>query len=299
MRAAPLASSLSLLLGICACARQAAAPAVPWAPDPAPDLGAVVARVGEVPIFAEEVRAQALRTGKTPRQAVEDLVAFHLLAEHAREHWPPADPAGDDLRKRVLVQRILELELEPAIAPDELPESEVRELYDRAIEAFVHPPIFEVSVLSILFDRKIRREDARRTMQELKAFLKAQPPDDPEEFRALAREPRWSEQGVRGARFLQGEPGRPYGAEFVSALSKLKGPGDVTGIVEDEHGLLIAYLVRDHPAKNITFEQARHDLREQYYPRWRQTRFEEFAARLSAARRIELYLARPGVAADP
>src|SRR5436190_1382231 len=76
---------------------------VPWIPDAPTDLGAVVARVGEVPIFAGEVAAQASRTGQPPRQALDQLIAFALLAEKARAAG--VQPAAAPPRE-LLVQRL-------------------------------------------------------------------------------------------------------------------------------------------------------------------------------------------------
>src|SRR5437868_2982246 len=53
-----------------------------WIPDPAPDVGPVVARIGEVPIFAQEVRAEAQHTGARMKSAARERNQ-HLARELA------------------------------------------------------------------------------------------------------------------------------------------------------------------------------------------------------------------------
>ena len=96
----------------------------------APDLGPVVARVGDMPIHASEVAAQAQRSGRPPRQALDDLIRFQLLAERARQRsgglvdpGPPSDS--------LLVQRLLERDIEPALRPQDIPEEDLRRAYEQ------------------------------------------------------------------------------------------------------------------------------------------------------------------------
>src|SRR2546423_967125 len=202
-----------------ACARRPAqAPAVPWTPAPAPDLGAPVGRVGEVPIYAAEVAAQAARTGKSPRAALDDLVAFHLLAERARAAapWPPGSDEASALRKEVLVQRLVEREVEPASRPGDLPDSEIQALYDRARRTFVPPRLVEVAVLNIAAGKRqtaAQRVEARQTMAALKAAVDSRRERTPEDFQALAADQAWKSRRVQYVRFLQADAD-PYSATF-------------------------------------------------------------------------------------
>ena len=72
-----------LLLGSVGCARGGPPPETPWVPETAPDLGAIVARVGSVPIYAREVEAELARSQGTAREATDELIVLHLLAEQA------------------------------------------------------------------------------------------------------------------------------------------------------------------------------------------------------------------------
>jgi hypothetical protein len=109
-----------------------------WIPVASADLGAVVARVGQVPIFAKQVEAEAKRTGNNAQAALEDLIAGNLLAERARQRgFIPASHADHDVQA-ALVQRLLEKELEPALRLEAIPDTAILPLYEKARDAFVH-----------------------------------------------------------------------------------------------------------------------------------------------------------------
>ncbi len=261
--------------------------ALPWTPAPAPDLGPPVARVGDVAIFAEEVRAQAVKTGKTPSAAVQDLIAFHLLAERARPSWFSAP--NEAILKQVLVQRLLERDLESRTGADDMPDMEVQRLYDRARTHFVHPRLVEVAVLTIPYGRKATAGDkalARAAATELAAYVAKRPVRTAEDFEAIAAEEIWRKKQVSHSRFLQG-PDSPYPAKFGVEVARLKAPGQTTGVIEDETRLHIARYAGEKPPSNTTFEQVRAELRAGHYPRWRQARFIELADGLAAKHTVE------------
>jgi hypothetical protein len=292
VRTGALPGTLVLVTAILAggCARKGAVTAAPWTPTAASDLGAVVATVGEIPIFAEEVADQAARTGKAPRQALDDLVAFHLLAEHARAAgaWPPDGPATAELREQVLVQRMLEREFEPGVGPEDITDPELRVLYDRALVTFVHPRLVEVAVLEITPGRSATaavRAQARQNAAALLAAVQARGATAAD-WQLLSADEHWRSKRVRSSRFLQGPDG-PKSPRFAAAVARLK-PGETSGLIEDEYGFYIARQVDERAAKNVTFEEARAELRAGFYPRWRLRKFLEFAERVAAKHEVEI-----------
>jgi parvulin-like peptidyl-prolyl cis-trans isomerase-like protein len=287
---------LLLMLAFAGCARRSTATAPPWIPAAAPDLGDVVATVAGVPIFAAQVAAQAAQSGKSPRAALADLIAFHLLAEQARGAlpWPP--PEGEDLRKRILVQRMLERELEPATRIEDLGDAEVRPFYDRARSSFVHPRLVEVATLEVHPPRNASAAvwaEARQTLVALKAVVDARRNLTLEDFMELGREESWRNRGVKAYRFLQGPEG-PHPAKFAAVVAKLQTAGETTGIIEDAIGVAVARYLSDKPARNQSFEEVRAELRAGYYPRWRQLKFLEFTERVAAGHEVEIHSATAG-----
>jgi hypothetical protein len=286
-----LAVVLALLGGGLACARSAPGPAaaVAWSPEPAPDLGAVVARVGEVPIFAGEVRAQALRTGKPARAALDELVGFHLLAEKARALGIEPDAAAA-VPAELLVQRLIERDFEAVTRPADLPEQDLRRSYERARDWFVHSRLVEIAILSVYTGALMKPEPrarARATAAELSQAISARPARTAEDFLEVARDPAWASRRVSVTRLWQSSD-KPFGPRVGAAVLRLRAPGDTTALVEDESGYHIARYIAERPARDLPFEAARQEIRREAYPRWRQARFAELVARLSAQHRIEL-----------
>jgi hypothetical protein len=278
------------LLALAGCGRPVTT-ARPWVPGPTPQQGAVVARVGEVPIFATEVAAQAEHTGKSPRAALDDLIELHLLAERLRAHWPPADPSSDRLRRELYVQRLLEREFEPVTRLEDMPDTAARALYDAAADKFVHPRLVEVAVLAITPGKKALpsvRADARKTMNELKAVVDQRKEKTAEDLQQAIADVKWHQRRVQFFRFLQAGD-KPYTAKFGAEVSKMKTPGETSGVIEDEYGFYIARYLGDRPPANQTFEQVKKELREGYYPRWRQAKFLEFTQQIAATHDVELH----------
>jgi hypothetical protein len=283
--------TICCVLFLAACKRPA--PAQPWVPQPAPGLGPTVARVGEVPIFAAEVAAQAARAGETPRQALAELIELHLLAERMRAHWPPQahDPQARALEQEILVQRLLERDFETVSGPKDMPDSAVRVLYDGALDKFVHPRLVEVAVLALTPGKKAlppARAEARRTMTELKALIDLRKERTADDLQAVLAEGKWRERRVQYFRFMQAGD-KPYTAKFGAEVGKMKTPGETMGVIEDEYGFYIARFVSERPPQNRTFEQVKQELREGFYPRWRQLKFLEFTEQLAAGHEVEVH----------
>jgi hypothetical protein len=274
----------------------------PWVPAPAPGLGAVVARVGEVPIFAAEVAAQAAHTGKPPRAALDDLIALHLLAEHLRARWPSQedDAEARALEREMLVQRLLERDFEASTRPQDMPDAVVKVIYDASVDQFVHPRLVDVATLVVNPRRNATpeaRAAAKKTITELAAVVALRRERTAEDLQALATEETWKSRKVRFFRFTQAGD-KPYGAKFGAVVNRMKTPGETSGIIEDEEGFYIARFLGDRPAKNQTFEDVKKELREAYYPRWHQAKFLELTKQLETQHEVEIHPAALTAASD-
>jgi hypothetical protein len=271
------------------------APSDSWTPALAPDLGKVVARVGEVPVFAAEVDAEARRTGQSAREALADLVAFNLLAERARAAGlRPEDPGGLQARREVLVQRLIERDFEPRLEPEALTDAELRPMYERLKSRYVHPRLVEVVIASVYTGPRMKPEPrtrARATATEFRDFVAKRPLRTAEDLLTAAREPSWVARNVAVAQLLQG-PDKPFGPEVGAAVLNLVHVGDTTSLVEDENGYHLARYVGERPPRNVPYEEAREALRAEVLPAWRQQRFLQVAASLAPGHSIELYPAR-------
>jgi hypothetical protein len=284
-----LLAPLILLLSSVGCARGGAPAETQWIPDRAADLGAVVARVGSVPIYAHEVEAQAVLSHGTPREALAELVSLHLLAEgaHRRERFHP-DWSDPELRS-ALAERLIEREIMPQLRPDEVPEPELRAIYQRAIDAFVHPRLVDVGLLAV-YTGSVMKAAARLTRAEaaksLEAYVASQRIHGPEDFEAIARDPTWQDRHVIYRRMLQGLDG-PLSRKVGTAVARLKAPGDTTSLIEDDDGFFLATYAGEKPPENVPFADVREKLRQRYYEHWRSQRIEQLMSKISERHHVE------------
>jgi hypothetical protein len=280
---------LLLWIGSCSSPRQQAN--TEWTPQPASDLGAAVAKVGGVPIFASQVLAEAKQTGKSARAALEALVELNLLAGCARGVGErPADSSNADV-KSALVQRLLEKEMEPTLRPEAIPDSALRPLYERFRDGFVHPRLVEIGVLAIYTGSRMAdspRKERAETAKDLSAFLEKHPPKTLDEVAALASETSWSQKHVVFARFFQGLD-RPLSKFVGIEVAKLHAAGETTPMVADEDGFFIARYIGERPPENVSFEQARDGLRAGYAQNWPKQRFLDFSGQLLRRHKVEAH----------
>ena len=265
-----------------------------WTPAPSPDLGALVARVGQVPIFAKQVEAQSKRTGLPVRAALDELVASYLLAETARSRGHSIAGSSDPDVESALVQRLLEKELEPNLRPESIPDSDLRPVYERMRDTFVHPRLVEIGVLAVYTGApmaKESRESREQTAKELAQFLKSHPAKTLDDFVALAREPSWAGRHVVFKRMFQGKD-NPLSEAVGDEVRKLHAPGDTTPLVVDVDGGFIARYISERPPENITFEQVRAKLATGFYEHWRRQQFLDFTTKLVGHHRVETHLDR-------
>lgn len=280
------------LLGIGACGLRAPEQASPAAA--APDLGAVVARVGDVPVYGTQVLAEAKRSGKAPRQAAADLVTFHLLAKRARQDGYAPPPPSDPEVTSALVQRFVERELEPQLRPEAIPDDALRPLYEHAKDTFVHPRLVEVGVLAIYTGPLMKpepREERRLAAHALAAHLEEHPPKTLDEFKAVASDPAWSSRYVVYFRITQ-SPTKPLAPKLGADIVKLRAPGETTQLLSDETGFYVARYVGERPPSNTPFEQAREALRAAYRERWQKQRYQALTAELMKNHRVEAFFER-------
>ncbi|HEY5282466.1 MAG TPA: hypothetical protein VIM14_06730, partial [Polyangia bacterium] len=258
------------------------------------DLGAVIARIGSVPIFAKQVEAEAKRTGKSNRLALEDLIAADLLAEHAkRAGFTLADSKDQDIQN-ALVQRLIERDVEPNLLPTSTPDSALRPLWERARDTFVHPRLVEVGVLGVFTGAEMEKEERKereQTAKELAAFVRSHPAPTLEDFAAFAHDPAWSARHVVFRRMLQGLD-TPLSKAVGTEVAKLRTSGDTTPLVVDKNGGFIARYVDEQPPGNITFEQVRGKLLAGFYEHWRLEQFLDYTSKFARLHRVETHFDR-------
>jgi hypothetical protein len=253
--------------------------------------GNVVARVDGIAINASDVAAEIRRGGGSPRAALERLIDFELLAEVAAATVSPAtDDDVAEARDRAAVQVLLERDLEPHLGKESIPDDVLRGLYQKALSVFVHPRLVEVGLLIVYTGARMKdlpRAEAVATARALDSAVRGQPAT-PESWKALAALPAWRDRKVQFTRTWQALD-EPFPVEVGRAVANLQHPGDTTPLIINEMGCFLACYVSERPPENVTFEQARDQLRNQVYERWKKAQFLEFAQAAANPHRIEAY----------
>ena len=292
---------LILLFSSVACARRGPPPESPWVPELAPDLGSVVARVGSIPIYAREVAAQVALSKGTPREALHDLISLHLLAERVHRETPFRPNWSDPEVKSALAERLIERDIWPQIQLDSLPDQELRAIYQKAINAFVHPRLVDAAFLIVFTGSRMKpgpRAERVETARDLAAHVASRRIHGPEDLEAIAKDPTWQSRKVTYRRILQ-SPDQPFSRTVGAEVEKLKAPGDTTPMIEDSDGFFLATYGGEQPPANVSFAEVREDLRQRYYQRWRAQRLEDLSRKLAEGHRVEshpqlLYQGTPG-----
>jgi hypothetical protein len=135
------------------------------------------------------------------------------------------------------------------------------------------------------------RARAQQTARDLGEELRRRPRLTAEEAQALARAPEWRSRKVVFWRFWQG-PDRnsgPFGGKVAPAVARLAHPRETSGLIEDESGFHFALYLGERAPRNVSFAEAREELREKAFPEWRRYRFEALVKRLGSERQVVIH----------
>jgi hypothetical protein len=231
------------------------------------------------------------RSKSTPREALSELISLHLLAERAHhEHENPFRPNWLDPELRsALAERLIEREVWPQVQQDSVPDQELRAIYQKAIDAFVHPRLVDAGFLVVYTGAPMKpgpRAEREATAKALAAMVASRIIRGPEDFEAIAKDPAWRGRLVTFRRTVQG-PDQPFSAEVGAAVLKLKAPGDVTPLIQDPDGFFLATYAGEKPPVNQSFAEVRAELRQRYYERWRVQRIEQLTREMAKGHRVE------------
>jgi len=248
-----------------------------------------VARVADMPIFASDVARQARAGRESARMALDRLVRIELLADGARRSIGADAPDLAQARASAAVERLLEHDFEPHARPEDVPDAELRTLYDASRDSFVHSRLVQVAILSVFTGpamkaapRALQAERARQ----LKAFIDARPSRSADDFGVVRHDPAWADKDLGIAHTWHSED-KPYSREVGRAVQALRQPGDTTELVTDEMGFHIARYMAERPAEDIPFEAVREKLRAGFHGRWRANRFTQLADEMTAHHEVE------------
>lgn len=234
----------------------------------------VVARVAGVSIRREALEKEMLnllaRQGSTTApppeelraKALENLVRFEVLHAKAVAAGLDKDPEAVERFRKWVVQRY---ENQHAPNPNQQPkptEDAIRQFYSRNSSRFTQPAKVQVALLLIKVPKKAapeKRETVMNRLQAMRTTAERLPVE--QGFGDLARQ--HSEDAA--SRYQGGDQGwmvesaleTLLGKPAIAAVSDLKEPGSVTGILEHPEGLCLLRLIRKAPASPQPLEAVR------------------------------------------
>lgn len=266
--------------------------------------GPVVARVADVAIHASALAAQMSRTGGDRMRALDELVTFELLARAAAAAGEGIDQEGDlEAQRSLKVQRLVEREIEPRITRTAIDDSEVRAVYDRAKNRFVHGRLVQVAVLCVFTGARMKPEPRARAeaiARQLEAALAARGAHTSAEFEAVSKEPAWIERKVSFTTVWQGQgDDQPFPSVVGRAVQTLARPGQMTGVVGDETGYYLALYLDEKPPLNVSLSEAAPEIRQEMFEPWRRQKFLQLALTLAQGHDIEVFPENFALMAEP
>jgi peptidyl-prolyl cis-trans isomerase C len=245
----------------------------------APESDAVLLSVGDYAVRQSDLdlyvkdHHDGRKDASTQKIALEALAERAQLAQAATEDGLREDPVVRAEIARVLATRYKEKHLNQQIAEvgiRDIPEAELREIYERHAEQYRSPEKRQVAVLWLNHNGNPEREQAYVTkLNAAREWLMshAEVKDHPElGFSVLSVD--HSEHaasrfkgGVLG--WLQAEGGFDAFSKAVAAMAfSLQTPGQVSDVIVAKEGVFLVRLMEIKPGSHRTFEMVRHEIKQ-------------------------------------
>lgn len=264
-------SILFLLLGGCADKKQAE-PSVP-----APVPPEVLARIGDLEIHEQDVRAYLEMRGgpgrfQNPKQEVMDeLIIHYAQAELARKQGLEQDPEFIRARRNHLVGLLRQQELEPQLRDVEVSESEVESRYERDRDAKYLKPamrrgaVIEFEVPFHATPDQVEAALARAAAARDEALQGPVAADPAGGFGALAATYS-SDQASRYKGgdmgwFVEGRAHARWPEALAQTLFDLPEPGAISHPVQTDRAIYLVRLTEARESSVIPFEEAEETIR--------------------------------------
>ncbi len=236
----------------------------------------VVALVDGVPITIARVEKLCNQSGRSPRDVVERLIDFELLAAEARRRRFQRHRDVRSQTRKAAVQLFLDRQFEGTRRPEDMSDEMVRTAYEQNIFLFVRPR--GVKVTHVLVAASAEESPATQAKAHALAgeiARKARRVSSAEEFFALGKR----YDGQRGLKVLAEKlstPVHPRAAldpAFIDAALELTEVGEVTGPVKSSFGSHVIYADKIYAPIDRSYEDAQDEVRAHEHPFWLQHEF--------------------------
>jgi len=251
----------------------------------------VVARVGEVPILADDLRRQ-MKGGQPRDEALQSLIRMELLAQEAVSRGLHSDPAIDKVRRKAMANLVLQDFLAKFTKAD-IPQDLLQRAYDLKKWMFVHPELKRV--LHILCyakkeDTKEHHRDAFRAAKRLHR-LTLTGPLEPEEFAQIKERvaQEFLQLKFKQEKVVTGRQGYTV-KQFAEAAFKLKRPGQISPVTQTRFGYHVIYLLETLPPLNKPLSAVEDNLRDKIFVEARRIVFSRWQRQLERQHKAAVFL---------
>jgi hypothetical protein len=284
---------------------QPARPAVATRADPAGR--AVVATVNGEPVYGDCVATQAQATGVDVDAALDQCIAFELLAQEAVRRGLAADGDVLEARRTEMVRALVDAEFAHTLDdPSDVADAELRWLWDTQLSRRYNRPELRRATYCrapLAADAPVdgaEHRQARELADRLHAALSTMRDLEPARFAALC----WMAAGgqlvkttaaptrqfARDGRY----DGGAYAAQFAGAAFSVAQVGQVSVPTRTSWGWDVVLVTEIRPPESATLEQAEPEIRDQLIHRpetaeYRLRKFRAWIGRYLAAARVELF----------
>lgn len=244
----------------------------------------VVATVDGVAITARRVAELAREADQSPREVVERLVDFELLAAEAYRRGLEDHQDVRYVTRQATAQRFLKEEFEAEHQPEDMPEDVLKAAFERNIGRFVRPRLRKVAHILVHAPNSEKSPGKIAAAKGLATRIarEAREVEDLDGFLDLGKAYNKREEFTIDAKVLsvpvyeKARLQRP----FLDAALELDSPGEVGGPVETTFGSHVIYLIEVREPIDRSFEEARDEVRDQEHPHWMQREFQAMTEEL-------------------
>jgi len=253
---------------------------------PRPTGGAVVARIGGMPLGTDELVARLLDQGDAAlrryhdeealRGFVDDQIRFELLVRAALERGMARDPDVVRAAQKVMVRRLLQVDLDASLGAPPVDEAQLATYYAAHSDDYRQPEMRRIAHVQLA-----PTEEGRAEAQSLNARLLAKPDDAALFHRLVSRYSRDAESAGRGGELAfatQDELVDSYGLTFADRVFGLAPGAFASTPVQSTRGWHLVKLVAVREARVRPLEVVRDEIRDRLLQDARARAFDQYLA---------------------